>query len=118
LFSAYLLFIYLVHGFFSVELYTMSRSTDRSATGDCPSVPWRALSATTIFGVAALCRSFLYMCSRPEINGLETFLELLESRQNTSRRTRGLLTGINPLYSSILSASIWSLRGDQLLTWD
>ncbi|GAQ06380.1 lysophosphatidylcholine acyltransferase [Aspergillus lentulus] len=35
----------------------MSRSTDRSATGDCPSLPWRALSATTIFGVAALCRS-------------------------------------------------------------
>ncbi|GFF90657.1 lysophosphatidylcholine acyltransferase [Aspergillus udagawae] len=73
----------------------MSRSTDRSATGDCPSVPWRALSATTIFGVAALCRSFLYMCSRPEINGLESFLELLESRQNTSRRTRGLLTVSN-----------------------
>lgn len=89
-----------VHGFFSVELYTMSRSTDRSATGDCPSLPWRALSATTIFGVAALCRSFLYMCSRPEINGLESFLELLESRQDVSRRTRGLLTGIDPLYST------------------
>ncbi|GFF66833.1 phosphate acyltransferase [Aspergillus lentulus] len=73
----------------------MSRSTDRSATGDCPSLPWRALSATTIFGVAALCRSFLFMCSRPEINGLDSFLELLESRQDRSRRTRGLLTVSN-----------------------
>lgn len=90
----------LVHGSLSVELYTMSRSTDRSATGDCPSLPWRALSATTIFGVAALCRSFLFMCSRPEINGLDSFLELLESRQDRSRRTRGLLTGIDPLYST------------------
>jgi hypothetical protein len=104
-FSLHLLFIYLSHGFFSVGLYTMSRSTDSSATGDCPSLPWRALSATTIFGVAALCRSFLFMCSRPEINGLDHFLQLLESRQDTSRRTRGLLTGMI-LFLQNLSGSI------------
>jgi monolysocardiolipin acyltransferase len=52
------------------------------------------MSSTTIFGVAALCRSFLYMCSRPEVNGLDSFLELLDSRSDPSQRTKGLLTGI------------------------
>ncbi|EAW14330.1 tafazzin [Aspergillus clavatus NRRL 1] len=70
----------------------MSRSKDPSATGDCPSLPWRALSATTILGVAALCRSFLFMCNNTEINGLGPFLELLEARKDPSQRTKGLLT--------------------------
>lgn len=73
----------------------MSRSTDSGgATADAPSLPWRALSSTTIFGVAALCRSFLYLCSRPQANGLDQFLELLDSRSDPSQRTRGLLTGM------------------------
>jgi monolysocardiolipin acyltransferase len=51
------------------------------------------MSSTTIFGVAALCRSFLFLCSRPEVHGLDSFLELLDSRRDPATRTRGLLTG-------------------------
>ncbi|QMW30318.1 hypothetical protein G4B84_005653 [Aspergillus flavus NRRL3357] len=60
----------------------MSGDRDSGATGECPSLPWRAMSSATIFGVAALCRSFLYTLSRPEVNGLESFLELLDSRND------------------------------------
>ncbi|KAL2856187.1 hypothetical protein BJX68DRAFT_253389 [Aspergillus pseudodeflectus] len=70
----------------------MSRQSDTGATGESPSAFWRGLSSTTIVGVAALCRSFLYACSRPETHGLEPFLELLDSRKDPSQRTKGLLT--------------------------
>ncbi|RAK94862.1 uncharacterized protein BO80DRAFT_370169 [Aspergillus ibericus CBS 121593] len=76
----------------------MSRATDSGATAEAPSLPWRALSSTTIFGVAALCRSFLYVCSRPEVHGLDSFLELLDSRADPTQRTRGLLTGTLPFF--------------------
>ena len=56
------------------------------------------MSSATIFGVAALCRSFLYTLSRPEVNGLESFLELLDSRSDPSQRKRGLLTGTVPAF--------------------
>ncbi|KAL3463915.1 hypothetical protein BJX64DRAFT_276120 [Aspergillus heterothallicus] len=73
----------------------MSRQSDTGGTGESPSVFWRGLSSTTIVGVAALCRSFLYACSRPETHGLEPFLELLDSRKDPSQRTKGLLTVSN-----------------------
>ncbi|KAL2820893.1 hypothetical protein BDW59DRAFT_181339 [Aspergillus cavernicola] len=73
----------------------MSRPTDSGATGDSPSPFWRGLSSTTIYGVAALCRSFLLVCSRPETHGLEPFLELLDSRKDPSQRKKGLLTVSN-----------------------
>ncbi|KAL4973450.1 hypothetical protein BDW66DRAFT_162081 [Aspergillus desertorum] len=73
----------------------MSQSTNSGATGESPSLFWRSLSSTTILGVAALCRGFLYACSRPETHGLEQFLELLESRKDPSQRTKGLLTVSN-----------------------
>ncbi|PYH95262.1 tafazzin [Aspergillus ellipticus CBS 707.79] len=72
-----------------------SRAPDSGATADAPSLPWRALSSTTIFGVAALCRSFLYVCSRPQVHGMDAFLELLDSRNDPAQRTRGLLTVSN-----------------------
>ncbi|KAB8264389.1 hypothetical protein BDV32DRAFT_117697 [Aspergillus pseudonomiae] len=73
----------------------MSGERDSGATGDCPSLPWRVMSSVTVFGVAALCRSFLYTLSRPEVNGLDSFLELLDSRSDPSQRNRGLLTVSN-----------------------
>ncbi|KAL5361117.1 hypothetical protein BJX96DRAFT_151431 [Aspergillus floccosus] len=73
----------------------MSASVDSGATADSPSLAWRAMSSTTIFGVTALCRSFLFLCSRPEVHGLDSFLELLNSRQDPAARTRGLLTVSN-----------------------
>ncbi|KAL4820318.1 hypothetical protein BDW67DRAFT_172998 [Aspergillus spinulosporus] len=73
----------------------MSQPTDSGATGESPSLFWRSLSSTTILGVAALCRGFLYACSRPETHGLEQFLELLDSRKDPSQRKKGLLTVSN-----------------------
>ncbi|KAL4878016.1 hypothetical protein BJY04DRAFT_230289 [Aspergillus karnatakaensis] len=79
----------------------MSRpsSTDSApgagATGESPSLFWRSLSATTIVGVTALCRSFLYLCSRPETHGLEEFLGLLDERKDPTLRKKGLLTVSN-----------------------
>ncbi|KAL5333240.1 hypothetical protein BJX70DRAFT_392342 [Aspergillus crustosus] len=73
----------------------MSRPTDTGATGERPSLFWRSLSATTITGVTALCRSFLFVCSRPQTHGLEEFLELLDSRKDASQRKKGLLTVSN-----------------------
>ncbi|KAL4803426.1 hypothetical protein BDV18DRAFT_153720 [Aspergillus unguis] len=73
----------------------MSRPTDSGATGESPSLFWRSLSATTILGVAGLCRSFLYICSRPETHGLDQFLDLLEERKDPSQRKKGLLTVSN-----------------------
>ncbi|KAL4987854.1 hypothetical protein BDW68DRAFT_187703 [Aspergillus falconensis] len=73
----------------------MSQPRDSGATGESPSLFWRSLSSTTILGVAALCRGFLYACSRPETHGLEQFLELLESRKDPSQRKKGLLTVSN-----------------------
>lgn len=79
----------------------MSRASDAGAdTGDSPSLAWRASSSVTILGVAALCRAFLYGCSRPETHGLDSFLEILDSRQDPTKRTKGLITGELPAISS------------------
>lgn len=63
------------------------------ATTDKPSSLWRAWSSATMFEIGALCRAFLLYASTPEINGLESFMELLDSRSDPSKRTRGLITG-------------------------
>ncbi|PLN80971.1 tafazzin [Aspergillus taichungensis] len=74
----------------------MSRASDAGAdTGDTPSLAWRASSSATILGVVSLCRAFLYACSRPETHGLDSFLEILDSRQDPTKRTKGLITVSN-----------------------
>ena len=70
----------------------------QGATGDRPSLPWRAMSAMTMFDVAALSRAFLFFACQTEVNGLDSFLQILESRKDPSQRTRGLLTGERRLY--------------------
>lgn len=47
----------------------------------------------TMFDIGALCRGFLVTLSNLEVNGLEAFTELLDSRRDPSKRTRGLITG-------------------------
>lgn len=63
------------------------------ATTDKPSSLWRASSSATMFEIGALCRAFLLYANTPEVNGLESFMELLDSRRDPSKRTRGLITG-------------------------
>lgn len=47
----------------------------------------------TMFEVGAFSQAFLSLASYTEVNGLEGFLQLLDSRNDPSQRTRGLLTG-------------------------
>ena len=46
-----------------------------------------------MFGVGALCRTFLLGLNYPEFHGLEEFMDLLDSRRDPSARSKGLLTG-------------------------
>ncbi|KAH8690145.1 tafazzin [Talaromyces proteolyticus] len=65
------------------------------ATADRPSAWWRAGSSLTMFEIGALCRGFLLGLNKLEVNGLESFTELLDSRRDPSKRTRGLITVSN-----------------------
>lgn len=48
----------------------------------------------TMWGVAGLCRAFLSTLNNAEVNGFEEFTALLDSRQDPSQRSKGLITGI------------------------
>jgi monolysocardiolipin acyltransferase len=58
-----------------------------------PSFPARVGSAINIGLVGFLSRSFLYALNRTQTQGLDRFLEILESRKDETKRTRGLVTG-------------------------
>lgn len=47
----------------------------------------------TMTEIGALCRGFLLGLSKLEVNGLQSFTELLDSRRDPATRTRGLITG-------------------------
>lgn len=64
-------------------------------TADRPSLWWRAGSSATMFNVGALCRAFLLSFSTLEVNGLDEFVQLLDSRRDPTERTRGLITGVS-----------------------
>lgn len=82
------------HSWISSRVWSTSETMDSGATADCPSLPWRAMSNMTMWGVAGLCRTFLSCLSNAEIHGGEAFMALLDSRQNPSQRSKGLITGI------------------------
>lgn len=65
-----------------------------NGTRDQPSAFWRAWSSMTMFEIGALCRTFLFAASTTEVHGLESFMKLLDSREDYTTRKRGLLTGI------------------------
>ncbi|CRG83458.1 monolysocardiolipin acyltransferase [Talaromyces islandicus] len=65
------------------------------ATSDQPSAWWRAGSSMTMAEIGILCRGFLLGLSKLEVNGLESFTELLDSRRDPTTRTRGLITVSN-----------------------
>lgn len=65
----------------------------QGATTDQPSSLWRACSSATMFQVGALCRAFLLGLNSTEVHGLESFMELLDSRSDPATRKRGLITG-------------------------
>ncbi|KAK0343496.1 Lyso-phosphatidylcholine acyltransferase [Friedmanniomyces endolithicus] len=60
-----------------------------------PSLPRRVVTAANIGVVGFICRTFLYGLNSTEAPGLDHFLELLDSREDERRRTRGLITVSN-----------------------
>lgn len=60
----------------------------------------------TMFEVGALCRAFLFAASTTEVHGLESFVKLLDSRQDYTTRKRGLLTGISAI---LYGSTVWIL---------
>lgn len=60
-------------------------------------------------GVAGLCRAFLSTLCEVEVQGQEAFTALLDSRQNRSQLSRGLITGVLPaaLYTSSPEVGSW-----------
>jgi hypothetical protein len=66
----------------------------------------------TMFEIGALCRAFLLGVSTLEVNGLERFMELLDSRRDPSKRTRGLITGILFGSTEMLGSCINSSAND------
>jgi monolysocardiolipin acyltransferase len=62
-----------------------------------PSFPARIGSAINIGLVGFLSRSFLYALNRTQTQGLDRFLEILDSRKDETKRTRGLVTGKSSL---------------------
>lgn len=61
-----------------------------------PSLPWRAVSSTTLGMVGFLSRTFLYAFNKTEVRGLDRFIEILDSRKDETARTKGLITGTQP----------------------
>ncbi|KAJ5665845.1 uncharacterized protein N7477_008293 [Penicillium maclennaniae] len=90
---------------------------ESGATADSPSFAWRAMSNTTMWGVAGLCRAFLSALSTAEVHGGEAFTALLDSRKDPSQRTKGLITVSNhisvmddPLIWGLLPMRFWNQR--------
>ena len=63
-----------------------------------PSLPWRIGSAAVIGAAGSISRAFLYGLNKTEAPGLDRFLEVIESRRDVQKRTRGLLTGKPPKF--------------------
>lgn len=70
----------------------------------------------TMFEIGALCRGFLLGFGKLEVNGLERFTELLDSRRDPSKRTRGLITGKLATYSWNDVETNYSLCQQYLIT--
>lgn len=62
-----------------------------------PDLSHRVGSRLVMGAVGILVRSFMYGLSKPQINGLDKFLELLDERRNINERQRGLITVANHL---------------------
>lgn len=93
-FIYYVTFVWLSHLLpFSYGRSITLRLTAMS-TMDRPSAFWRVWSSMTMFEIGALSRAFLLATRTAELNGLESFVQLLDSRRDPSKRTRGLVTGM------------------------
>lgn len=58
-----------------------------------PSLPWRIGSAAVMGFIGSLTRVFMNVPNTQEAHGLNKFLDLIDEREDISRRKRGLVTG-------------------------
>ena len=58
-----------------------------------PSLSWRIGSSITMGVIGVLSRLFMFGANKTEVHGLESFLELLDEREDINSRKRGLITG-------------------------
>ena len=59
-----------------------------------PGLGWRGASAATIAFTGALAKAFVRIACSTEVNGLQSFVKLLNDRENVKERDRGLITGL------------------------
>ena len=88
--------------------------SEEDAPQSQPSAPWRA-AATFVMGVTGtLFRGLMYGANRPEVHGLDKFLQVLDQRKDVEKRKRGLITSM-PLayYLHIKANEICSLESYQ-----
>ena len=67
-----------------------------SETTDCPqalSLPWRFGSAAIMGAVGTLTRIFMHGPNSQRVYGLDDFLNVVDDREDISKRKRGLITG-------------------------
>lgn len=74
----------------------MGSTTGREGDSDAPvpSLSWRLGSAALMGVMGSLTRLFMHGANTQDSNGLDRFLELVDSREDPSRRKKGLITGL------------------------
>jgi len=78
-----------------------------------PSLGWRAASTATIAFTGFLAKAFARIACSTEVYGLESFVKLLNDRENVEERDRGLITGMLELRQMVLVGSIVTMRQSQ-----
>ena len=74
-----------------------------------PGLGWRAASTATIAFTGFLAKAFARIACSTEVHGLESFVRLLNDRENVKERDRGLITGTSELQKMVLVGSILTM---------
>ena len=74
----------------------MGSTTDREGDNNAPlpSLSWRLGSSALMGIMGSLTRLFMHGANTQDSHGLDHFLELVDSREDPSRRQNGLITGL------------------------
>lgn len=57
------------------------------------SLPWRIGSVIVMGGIGTLVRAFMNLPNTQWTHGLDSFLNLVDDREDVGKRKRGLITG-------------------------
>ncbi|KAI0598614.1 hypothetical protein F4775DRAFT_555055 [Biscogniauxia sp. FL1348] len=73
----------------------MSQSPPNKLSLQQPGLPWRVTSSLIMGLTGSLSRGFLYGLNSVEVIGLQSFLRVLDQREDIEKRQRGLITVSN-----------------------